>query len=99
MGNNCWEQLCGFAAALGNDCFEEPQPTALGSSFRKQLWGTLGGSFRSFGGQLFGAASITTLRSGFGDCGAGLGAALGSRSSFEQQLSAATLRSSFREKV
>jgi hypothetical protein len=59
LGNNCGEQLCGFAAALTNSCFEERQlwGVALESNFGKQLSATtLGGSFSSFGEQLFGAA-------------------------------------------
>ena len=59
MGNTCGEPLCGFAAALTNNCFEERQlrGVALESNFGKLLSETtLGGSFSSFGGQLFGAA-------------------------------------------
>ena len=59
MGSNCGEQLCSFAAALTNSCFEERQllAVALESNFGKQLSETtFGGSFSSLGEQLFGAA-------------------------------------------
>ena len=62
-GTTCGEQLCGFAAAMTNSCFEEWQ--LWGSSFSKQLWE----------------------------------AALGSRSSFEDQLSEAALRGSFEQQL
>jgi len=46
LGNNCGEELCGFAAALTNNGFEE-----------RHLWGAatiLGANFSSFGEQLVG---------------------------------------------
>ena len=105
MGNNCGEQLCGFAAALTNSCFEERQlwGVALESNFGKLLSETsFWGRFSSFGEQLFGAALDndfgerlwgTALWSSFGEqlCGLAL------ERNFGGQLSAVTLRSSFRE--
>jgi hypothetical protein len=78
LGNNCGEQLCGIAAALTNTCFEERQlcGVVLDSNFGKLSATTLGGSFSSFGEQLFGAALEnnfgerlwgTTLWSSFGE--------------------------------
>ena len=95
------EQLCGFAAALTNNCFEERWLWGVAASnFGKQLLETtLGGSPSSFGEQLLGAA----FDNNFGErlCGTALwsrfgeqlwGAALGSRSSFEEQLCTAALK-------
>jgi len=73
---------------LTNSCFEEQQHwgVALESNFGKQLWETtFGGSFSSLGEQLFGAA----FDNNFGErlCVEQVwGEALGSRSSFEEQL-------------
>jgi hypothetical protein len=65
FGNNCGEQLCGFAAALKNSCFEERKlwGVSLESNTGKQLSETtFGGSFSSLGEQLFGAAFDNNFR-------------------------------------
>jgi len=59
LGNNSGEQFCGFTAVLTNNYFEERQlwGAALASNFGQLLSATtLGGSFSSFGEQLFGVA-------------------------------------------
>ena len=65
MGNNCGEQLCGFAAALTNNYSEERQlwGVALESNFGKlRLEAASGGSFSSFGEELFGAVLNNNFR-------------------------------------
>jgi len=96
LGGNRGEQLCGFAAALANGCFEERQlwgVATLGSGFWKQL---LGAALAAWGGSCPEQLAITTLGSGFGEqlCGAALG------SSFEEHLCTAALKNrSFGEQL
>jgi hypothetical protein len=59
LGNICGAQLYDFATTWTNNCFEQRQlwGVALESKFGKLLSeATLGGSFSSFGEQLWGAA-------------------------------------------
>jgi hypothetical protein len=87
LGSNCGEQLCGIAAALTNNSFEE-----------RQLWGValannFGRILTALGSSCSEQLSIIILGNGFGEelCGVALGSSLGK----QEQLRGAALGNRF----